>query len=467
MKQIIVSDMTLSTCVNQLSFKEKIEIARHLDNLKVDVIDMPQIKNVTADSLLIKTISAFVKNSVLSVEVPLCENSVETAYNAISKAKKGRLKISIPVSTVLMEYTCHKKPNKVLELCGEVIKKATELCNDVEIFLIDATRADAKFLKDVIETAVSYGVKTVTLCDDEGVMLSDEFACFISNVKKEIDAINKAKIGILCKNTNGLAMANSLMAIKAGVDEVKTCVGVEAYTKTDLLASVISNTFNKLNANINLNMHELHRIINQIEWVLGAFKGEKKSSATNFIKVEDNENTVFDSSDTKETLLVAVKKLGYDLSEDDALKVYEEFKKVASRKTVGIKELDAIVAGVALQVPPTYSLKSFVINNGNVISSSAQITLIKNGKEYFGVCIGDGPVDAAFKALEQIIGTHYELDDFQIQSVTEGREAMGFALVKLRYNGKVYSGNGISTDIIGSSISAYINAVNKIVYGEV
>ena len=119
-----------------------------------------------------------------------------------------------------------------------------------------------------------------------------------------------------------------------------------------------------------------------------------------------------------------------------------------------------------MQVPATYSLVNYVINTGNIIPASAQITIKKGDEQLQGVCIGDGPIDAAFLAVEQIIGHHYELDDFQIQSVTEGKEAMGSALVKLRAGGKLYSGNGISTDIISASIRAYINAVNKIVYEE-
>ena len=146
--------------------------------------------------------------------------------------------------------------------------------------------------------------------------------------------------------------------------------------------------------------------------------------------------------------------------------MYEEFRRVAAKKKVGARELDAIVASVALQVPASYTLENYVINNGNIISSSAQITLCRDGKTMQGVCLGDGPIDAAFHAMEQIIGHHYELDDFQIQAVTEGKEAMGAALVKLRAGGKLYSGNGISTDIIGASIRAYLGAVNKIVYEE-
>ena len=133
---------------------------------------------------------------------------------------------------------------------------------------------------------------------------------------------------------------------------------------------------------------------------------------------------------------------------------------------MGIRELDAIVASAAMQVPPTYQLDTYVINSGNTISSSVHMKLRRADTVLEGICLGDGPIDAAFLAIEQITGQHYELDDFQIQSVTEGREAMGQTVVKLRSEGKVYSGRGISTDIVGASILAYINALNKIVYEE-
>ena len=163
----------------------------------------------------------------------------------------------------------------------------------------------------------------------------------------------------------------------------------------------------------------------------------------------------------------AVEKLGYTLSDEDNAKVFEAFKRVARRKHfVGTRELDAIIASTALQVPSTYHIESYVINSGNVITATANILLGRGEEKLRGVGVGDGPIDAAFLAIEQIIGHHYELDDFQIQTVTEGRDAMGSALVKLRAGGRVYSGNGISTDIIGASIRAYISALNKIVYEE-
>ena len=466
MKNIKVADMTLAFNVNQLSFKEKIEIARHLDNLGVDVIDMPEIKKVTTDTLLIRTISSFVKNSAISVSTGLDFGDVDIALSTIQNAKKARIKINIPVSNVQMEYFCHKKPNKLLEIAKQIIEKCTSSNKEVELFAIDATRLDKAFFKSLVEFSIASGVKTITLCDDEGIMLPFEFASFIKGICEEIPEIQKVNLAVLCKNTNGMAIANALTAISAGVTEIKTVVGTKEFTPTELFSDVVTRCGAKINAKTNLQTHEIHRIISQIKWILGVAKGDKNTDGSFVLGSLNNQETLLDNNDTLETVKNAVKTLGYDLTDEDYNKVYDEFLKVASRKTVGLKELDAIVAGVALQVPPTYVLQSYVINNGNLISSSAQIKLKKGDKIQLGICVGDGPVDASFKALEQIIGTHYELDDFQIQSVTEGREAMGLAIVKLRYNGKLYSGNGISTDIIGSAIRAYINAVNKIVYGE-
>jgi 2-isopropylmalate synthase len=162
----------------------------------------------------------------------------------------------------------------------------------------------------------------------------------------------------------------------------------------------------------------------------------------------------------------AIQKIGYELSDDDVKNVYDEIMKTASKKAVGTKELDTIIASVAMQVPSTYKIKSFVINSGDIITPTANVELYKNNEVLRGFCIGDGPIDAAFLAIEKITGHHYELDDFQIKSVTQGFEAMGSAVVKLRHNGKIFSGSGISTDIVGASIYAYISALNKITYEE-
>lgn len=171
--------------------------------------------------------------------------------------------------------------------------------------------------------------------------------------------------------------------------------------------------------------------------------------------------------DNMTTVLKAVEKLGYDLSEEDGAQVWEAFKAIAARRdAITSRELDTIVASAAMQVPSAYVLRTYSITASNTSASMAHMVLEKHGQMMEGVALGDGPVDAAFLAIENILGCHYELDDFQIRSVTEGREAMGETVVRLRSGGKLYSGRGTSTDIVGSSIQAYINALNKITYEE-
>ena len=459
--KIRIADRTLCREENTFTFKEKMEIARHLEKLNVDAIELPAIENLKADTLFIRTLSSFVKDSTVSVAVGMTAEGVENAAAALNNTKKPRLRIELPVSTVGMEYTCHKKAPKMVELIKELTALAKTKTDDVEFCAIDATRAEKEVLAEMISAAVDAGATTVTICDSAAEMMPDVFGNFVSGILENIDTC-KVSVGVMCDNKNGLAAANAVMAAGKGANTIKTDVAGGGIPLS-VMASILKNCGAASEMEADIKYTELNRIINQINWIIGNAKNEK-SAVT--VSSADESGITLNSSDDKDTVIAAVMKLGYDLSEEDCVKVYEEFLRVAEKKNVGSKELDAIVASVALQVPPTYKLVSYVINNGNIISASAQITLEKDGVPVQGICIGDGPVDAAFLAIEQIIGHHYELDDFQIQSVTEGKEAMGSAVVKLRNGGKLYSGNGISTDIIGAAIRAYLGAVNKIVYEE-
>ena len=171
--------------------------------------------------------------------------------------------------------------------------------------------------------------------------------------------------------------------------------------------------------------------------------------------------------DDAQSVAKAARDMGYDLNSEDTQAVWEAVQELLRHKEqVGARELDAIIASVALQVPQSYTVESYVINSGSNISAMAHIKLNHEGEMMEGVALGDGPIDAAFLALEKVINRHYELDDFQIRAVTEGREAMGETVVRLVSNGRLYSGRGISTDIVFSSIQAYVNALNKIAYEE-
>lgn len=467
MKKIRISDRTilLKSQGNEatLSFKEKVEIARLLESANVDVVEFPAIENEKTDTLLLKTACAFLKNSIMSVQVGQTIESVEATYNAIKGAAKPRLSVALPISPVGMEYVCHKKAPKMIELIKALVEKAASLCNDVEFVAIDATRAEKDVLASTIKTAIEAGAKSVTICDNEASMLPDAFVSFIEETIEAIPELKEIDLGVMCENTNGCAAASSMLAVTHGATEIKCASNNANTTSIITVSNIIRNNGDKLNICASLKYSEFLRIINQVA---------KIADGNHIVSVTETKSAIpaseinLTENDSQETVLKAVKKLGYDLSDEDSAKVFERFKSVASKKTISNKELDAIVATTALQVTPAYKLVDYVINTGNIITSSAQITLEKDGESKQAIGIGDGPIDAAFTTIEQIVGHHYELDDFQIHSVTEGREATGSALVKLRSNGKLYSGNGVSTDIIGASIRAYVNAINKIIFEE-
>jgi 2-isopropylmalate synthase len=462
MKNISIADMTLCRKATSLSFKEKIEIVRQLEKLNVDAVELPAIESKKTDVLLIRTISSFVKNSIISVAAGMSIEGVELAAEALSATAKPRIRIELPMSPVGMEYTCRKKPAKMIEFIGELCAKAKELCQDVEFCALDATRAEEQFLVEALKVAVSNGVNTITICDSAAEMMPDEFANFVSGLKLSIPELESIEFGVCCENKNNMANAAAILSVRSCTDLVKTSVSSSSVS-LEAFAEIIKNCGVSYRISSNIKYTELNRIIRQISRITG----DDKSADVQTVEMHIDDSAIFlDKSDDISAVGAVAQKLGYDLSEEDSEKVYEEFKKLAEKKDrVGAKELDAIVAAVALQVPPTYKLVSYVINTGNIISASAQIKVLKSdGTEIEGVSMGDGPIDAAFRAIEQITGSHYELDDFQIQSVTEGREAMGSAVIRLREGGRLYSGSGISTDIIGASISAYLGAVNKIVY---
>ena len=468
MRNISVCDITLRQCsVNAdtaLSFKEKLEIAKQLDKLNVTVIETASITDEKTDTLLLRSMAPIINNSILSIPVGLTVDEVQKAYDAVSSAKHPRLTVNLPVSSVQMEYICHKKPSQVIELINELVTKACSLCEDVEFSAEDATRSDKDFLYEAIKTAIKAGAKTINISDSAGAMLPSEFKGFIDELITAVPELSNVALSVECSNLLDMANASVFTCIAGGAAQIKTSVKGKECLSLEAVMSVLRARGDSLDVSCKIDTMALRTAIKQIHQLLDT----KKKDTSPFDNELKSDNAVtLDGSANITQVGEAVKKLGYDLTEDDKANVFEAFCRVVKKKDqVSAKELDAIVASTALQVPPTYKLISYVINSGNIITSTAHVVLEKNGQTLQGISVGDGPIDAALLAVEKIIGHHYELDDFQIEAVTEGTEAMGDALVKIRSDGKLFSGKGISTDIIGASVRAYINAINKIVYEE-
>ena len=467
MNQIRISDVTMKQkgADFNLSFKEKIELSKLLDKLGVSVIELEPIVQPKIDALRIKSVAAAVKDSILAVPVALNPESVQLTWNALKSAKKARLQVCAPVSPVQMEYLFHKKPEAMLSSIRETVENCCALCADVEFAADDATRSDPAFLYEAVRTAIAAGAGTVTVCDTAGAMLPNEFTAFIRALYENVPELKEVVLGVSC--SDGLSMADScaIAAVRYGAGEIKAAAYRKDTVSLPNVAKVLQAKGEFYNATCSLRTTIMNRITGQIAWMCQT--GRSKTSPFDNGVQEDDGSIFLTCHDDLHAVMKMASRLGYDLSEDDGTKVFEAVRAIADKKDrITARELDAIVASAAMQVPPTYTLDSFVVTAGNTISATANLRLLKQGSPMSGVSLGDGPIDASFLAIEQITGHHYELDDFQIQSVTEGREAMGQTVVKLRSEGKVYSGRGISTDIVGASILAYINALNKIVYEE-
>ena len=452
MRKITVSDVTIRAFSSEnisLTFREKLSIAEKLDLVNVDAIELPTLKNLKEDEVIFQTIAKTVKNAVVKIPVGVTKESVENAYSCIEGAVKPCLQIALPTSTTQMEYFYHLKAPAMLEKMAELISLAKEKVENVEVVCGDVFRAEEGFIEAIAKLAEEKGATSITLVDDAGDAFPEDYFDLVKKVK----GASSLKVLVMPSDKLKLSASSALQAIKAGADGVVTST-VGAYLKASVLSDITRAKKYDLDAECNLD-------VTKIKTILSSINKDENENVTTLIKSSGNINADACMKDVVE----AVKNLGYELSDEDNGKVFEEFKRVANKKeAIELKELEAIIASTAMQVPSTYHLVNYVVNSSNIISATANITLEKNGERFTGVSTGDGPIDAAFHAIEQVIGHHYELDDFQVHAVTKGREAVGSSLIRLRAEGKLFPGNGVSTDIVGACIRAYINALNKIVY---
>ena len=469
MDTIRVSDITMKQLSKRsdgsLTFKGRLEMAKLLDRLGVSVIEVEGLAGTRGDALRVKSLATAVKESVLALPVALDAEGVAAAWDALKEARHPRLQVMAPVSTVQMEYLSHKKPEAMLSCIESTVAECAKRTADVEFLAEDATRSDPAFLKSAIETAIRAGATTVTVCDASGTLLPEELSAFLRDLFEAVPALGSVTTGVAVANTMAMADACTMAAVRSGAREVKTSAVTGETASLSSVAGILSAREEIFGGKCPLHMVELRRIVSQIVWLCSTRRNKTSPFDDGVQDAAPELELGFGDGVTE--IGKAARELGYDLNSEDAQAVWEAVQEVLKHKErVGARELDAIIASVALQVPPTYQVESYLINSGSNISAMAHLKISRHGQTTEGVSLGDGPIDAAFLAIEQITHHHYELDDFQIRAVTEGHEAMGETVVRLVSNGRLYSGRGISTDIVGSSIQAYVNALNKIAYEE-
>ena len=457
MKKLVVSDITLKAINNldlSLTFREKLSIAEKLDLSGVTSFELPALINSKENEVIYRTIASSVKNAIVKIPVGDNMDSLALAVKCVEGAKKACLQVQMPVSTAQMEYFYHLKANAMQDKIVELVKASKETGKCVEFVALDAFRAEKGFVQKLAKAVYDAGACAITLCDDAGEALLEDYELLVKEIKSACDI----KVFVQPSDNFSMASACAVGAIKAGADGVKVST-VGNYLSLNVFSDIIKSKKYLLDVDCDVdytNVFTIDQAINSI-----ATTSEQTSSE------EIQHNKPINSELTIKDLSIMVKAMGYELSDEDTGKVYEEVKKlVVKKESIDQKELEAVIASTAMQVPSTYHLINFVVNSGNIIPATANVTLEKDGEKITGVSTGDGPIDAAFHAIEQVIGHHYELDDFQVHAVTKGRGAVGSSIIRLRANGKLYPGNGVSTDIIGACIRAYINALNKIVFEE-
>ena len=461
MKKINITDITLKKLSERrdlsLLFREKTAIALCADALGADAVELAPIKNLREDTIIYKTIAKNIKNATLTIPAGFTEEDVKNAFECIKEAKKPRLQIEVPTSTVQMEYTYHLKSDKMKDKIISLIKTAKELCEDVEFSALDATRADEDFLIAAAKEAECAGATIITICDDAGISLPEEIAALTEKVSSAVSI----PVYVQVSDKISMAVAAALSAVKAGAQGLKCAMTGEDILLTGEICDAVSVCEGRLEAQTNLDKTKIHASIDDM---LRSISHETYESDE---EISGKKKILLDGDTTIKQVAQAAEALGYDLSDSDCGNVHKALLHICEKKeAVGARELEALIASYAMQAPSTYHLESYTTTTSNIAGAMTQVTL-KNGDDVIsGVSTGDGPIDSAFRAIEQCIGFHYELDDFQVMAVTEGKEALGSAVVKLREGGKLYSGNGISSDIVAASIRAYLNALNKIVFEE-
>ncbi|MGP1441015.1 MAG: 2-isopropylmalate synthase [Anaerovoracaceae bacterium] len=509
MKKIKIFDTTLRDGEQSpgcsMNLKEKIEMAKQLERLGVDIMEAGFAASSPGDFKSVKTIAETVKNCTVASLARAVPNDVERAAEAVRNAVSPRIHTFIATSPIHMEYKLLMTPDQVVESAVAMVKYAKSFVSDIEFSAEDATRSDVEFLARIFDAVIKAGAETINIPDTVGYITPDEYYDFIMAIRKACPALDDAVISVHCHNDLGLGVANSLAAIKAGATQVECTInGIGERAGNASLEEIVmalNTRKDVLKAETGIVTTEIMRTSNLLSRITGvkvqpnkAIVGENafaheagihqdgvlKNKATYEIMTPESigineKSLVLGKHSGKAALRARIKELGYDITDDELENAFVKFKDIADKKKhVYDSDIEAMLTKETINIPRTYQLDKFVTNSGNTITATAIVSLIKDDKRIEKVAIGDGPIDAAFNAIEDIVGRKLHLEDYQLNSITEGKDALGDATVTISEPVKgrkdekpiITRGRGYSTDVIEASITAYINAVNKLLYEE-
>ncbi len=500
MSKIIIFDTTLRDGEQSpgasLNIKEKLEIGRQLAVLGVDAIEAGFPIASPGDFEAVKAVAKEVKGPVICGLARALKEDIDAAYGAIRRSKRPRIHVFLATSKIHMKYKLKKAEDEILKIAAWAVKYARNKVGDVEFSPEDASRTEKNFLYRVVEAVVDAGASTVNIPDTVGYTTPFEFADLIKGISANVPNISRAVISVHCHNDLGLAVSNSLAAVLSGAGQVECTINglgeragnaslEEIVMAIKTRRDIFAGRFTDINAK---EIYKTSRLVSKLtgmpvqpnKAIVGrnAFSHEsgihqdgvlKKRTTYEIMSPSDvgfgETRLVMGKHSGRHAFKERLKKLGFVLSESEINRAFKEFKVLADKKKeVFDEDLAAIVEDSAAEVPQMYRIEHFYVASGDQVKPTARVMVRFKGKVLNSTSSGDGPVDACYKAIDKITGMKGRLVDYQLRSVTSGKDALGEVTVKLSAGGnKVTSGRGSSTDIVEASIRAYLSAVNKIV----
>lgn len=478
-----------------MNLKEKIEIAKCLERLKVDIIEAGFAISSPGDFESVKTVAETVKDCTVASLARSVTKDIDAAWNAVKGAADPRIHVFLATSPLHMQYKLKMTEDQVIENAAEAVKYARSLCSNIEFSCEDATRSDYDFMVKVVNAVVANGATTINLPDTVGYTTPDEMRNLISYVKSHIDQPENVIFSVHCHNDLGMATANSLAGVLGGARQIECTInglGERAgNTSLEEVVMAMRTRPDVFEAQPRIDTTQIYKTSKAVYNVIGqtaplnkpivgknAFAHEAgihqhgvlANKATYEIMTPEavgitSNNLVLGKHSGKHAFETRLSELGYELSKEELVRCFEEFKVICDKKkTVNDNDLEAIVNhNIISEEVEGYKLNWFSVNTSNFTTATCTVNLEYNGETFEAVCLGDGPLDAAFGAINQIVKpSEHTFADFSIHSISEGQDTIGDATIKLSSDNKTCTGHGLSTDVIESSIVAYINAVNKL-----
>jgi len=498
MDKVIIFDTTLrdgeQAAGASLNVQEKLEIAKQLDKLGVDVIEAGFPVSSPGDLEAVRLISKEVQRPVICALSHANAEAIDRAWQAVKEAAHSRIHVFLSASDIHLLYQLNKSREEILERAEKMVARAKNYAADVEFSPMDASRAEPSYLYHILETVIDAGATTVNIPDTVGYATPQEFGSLIQGILVNVPNIHKALISVHCHNDLGLAVANSLEAIRNGARQVECTInGIgeragNASLEEIVMALKTRQDFFNLTTNVDTTqIYKTSHLVSELtgfavqsnKAIVGAnaFRHQSGIHQDGLIKkaityeIIDPKSVGIPASSLvlsklsgKHAFKERLAELGYTLDEEALNRAFHSLKELADKKReITDRDIESLVAEELRTVTEVYHLDHVEVSCGDHSLPTATVRLIgPDGQSLADAALGTGPVDAVCKAINRIVGIPNKLTEFTIKSITEGIDAIGEVLIRIESEGITYTGRGASTDIIVASAKAYMNALNRL-----